>query len=418
MKRSFIQKVSLIISDVLSLFLSLVLVVWLLNWVRPGTAHVVLNNLGVAKLAGLLLIVVFWYQEQYVKRRPVWEEIRLTCTTILVFSLFHLGASYLVSHHVVKILNVLFWICLIFVLPMLRCLVKQILIKLNLWQRDLYIIGFDDNAMATYQLLLANKILGYRFLGFINLDHVIAPVDAVIIDGTRIGYVRENISRAFLDKYVIYNNINRYHSLYYLDLIQALGYQPNYSDLNLDFFNNPVTESTKKFLLKNQLSNYIVVINSGGNNAFEQSGIRMLPYNKIIELLNNLLKTHTVILMGGNIDKHNYDFYIKTINNPNLYNMAGIINLSDSAHILKHATKIYTTDCGAMHLALSQRCQNKMICFFGPTNPNHVLPANQGITVYWDDQDIYDPNYALKGRTSQKNLKYFTKLDLTNICNL
>ena len=236
-----------------------------------------------------------------------------------------------------------------------------------------------------------------------------------IVGGIKVGYVRENISRIFLNKYVLYHDINRYHGLYYLDLLKVLGYQPDYNDLALDFFNDPVTKHTMDLLSQKQFSNYIVVINSGGNNAFEQSGIRMLPQSKIIELLTNILQNHPVILIGGGVDKSNYDAYLKTLNNPNVYNLAGTLNLSDSAYILKHATKIYTTDCGAMHLAITQGCQDKMICFFGPTNPNHVLPPNQGIKVYWTDQDIYDQNYALKGTFTKKSTKYFTQLDLKNI---
>jgi ADP-heptose:LPS heptosyltransferase len=271
-----------------------------------------------------------------------------------------------------------------------------------------------------------------------------------LVGGISVGFVRESISRLFLTKYITYNDISRYHALYYLDLLGAIGHEPNYNDLNLDFFSEPITEATERLLLKNKLyskrskfeipdeqrglqivnnvqnqkdqmmiepsiPNYIVVINSGGNNAFEQSGIRMLPSHKIIEILTNLLKTHPVILIGSSIDENNYDSYIKIINNHNLYNLAGILSLSDSAHILKHATNIYTTDCGAMHLAISQNCQDKMVCFFGPTNPNHVLPPDKRIITYWDDQDIYDPRYALTGRISKKKLDYFTKLNIQKL---
>ena len=92
--KPIIQKISLILSDALSLFLSLVLVIHILNFIRPGDAdYVILSTFGVAKLSGLLLIIVFWYQEQYAKRRPIWEETRLICTTILIFSIFHLYES-------------------------------------------------------------------------------------------------------------------------------------------------------------------------------------------------------------------------------------------------------------------------------------------------------------------------------------
>jgi undecaprenyl-phosphate galactose phosphotransferase len=168
MKKSLIQRASLILSDIISLALSLFLARLVLNVIRPGDTYLSFDTFGVAKLGGLLVIVVFWYQEQYVKRRPSWEEVRLLYQTIFIFALLHLGISYLVSHHVIKLLNVLFWLILLVVLPLLRYLTKLILAKLGLWQRAVYIIGTGNNAMLTYQLFCENKILGYKIASFVT----------------------------------------------------------------------------------------------------------------------------------------------------------------------------------------------------------------------------------------------------------
>ena len=281
------------------------------------------------------------------------------------------------------------------------------------------IIEFDDKFFSLKHIVTAIKYffsLRHKYDYVFALDkHYYFNFLISLVGGVKIGYIREKISKLFLNKYVYYDDINRYHGLYYLDLLSALGYNPNYNDLRLDFFIDSQSPQTSDFLVNNKLDNYVVVVNSGGNNSFEQTGLRMLPQDKIIQLLIHLLKTHKALLLGGNIDLAHYANYTKLINSPNLYNLAGSLTLSDSAHILKLATKIYTTDCGAMHLALSQQCQNKMVCFFGPTNPNHVLPPNSGITIYWDDEDIYDPNYALKGTLPQKNINYFTKLNIIDV---
>src|SRR5579863_2091949 len=149
---------------------SLILAKFLLSVIRPGVDNISLITFGVAKFGGLLLIIVFWYQEQYVKRRPTWEEIRLLYYTIFLFALFHMAFSYFLSHQVIKFLTILFWALLLIILPTFRYIIKSILLKLNLWQRGVYIIGTGANAVAAYKLLISSKILGYRFLGFIDLS--------------------------------------------------------------------------------------------------------------------------------------------------------------------------------------------------------------------------------------------------------
>jgi len=173
MKKSILQRLSLLFTDGVAMVLSLVLAVYFLNLVRPGSQEYIdFNRLGLAKLLGLSILCIFWQLEFYTKRRPIWEEIKLLYTTIFIFALLHFIITFLLSHHIVKLVNVVFWFFLLIIIPILRTITKKILLHMNLWQRSLFIVGTGRNARATYQLLTSgnNSLLGYQLLGFIDLS--------------------------------------------------------------------------------------------------------------------------------------------------------------------------------------------------------------------------------------------------------
>jgi ADP-heptose:LPS heptosyltransferase len=237
-----------------------------------------------------------------------------------------------------------------------------------------------------------------------------------IMGATTIGYKRDILSKLVLDKSVKYNDVTRYHSLYYLDLLAVSGLaRPNYSDIKLDL---SISE-TDKVIVTQKLSNlnidkYIVVVNSGGNNQYEIGGIRMLPDDKIIQLIQGLLDNgYKIILLGGNQDTVHYDTYLDELNYPdNLFNLAGEFNLRESAWLIKSCEHFYTTDCGAMHFGVAMQIFFKMTAFFGPTNPRHIIPLEYITCTVWNDEAIYDPNYQLNGYISSNPPKYFMHLDI------
>ena len=164
-----VQKASLMFSDVLALLISFLLARLILGMLQPEIGHITFKSVGIAKFGGLIVILVFWYQEQYVKRRPSWEELALLCKTIFIFAILHMGISFLISHHVIKLFNVLFWVSVLLLLPMLRYATKLILNNLGLWARNVYIIGTGKNALSTAELLTDNSIIGYKVIAFVAL---------------------------------------------------------------------------------------------------------------------------------------------------------------------------------------------------------------------------------------------------------
>lgn len=234
-----------------------------------------------------------------------------------------------------------------------------------------------------------------------------------------IGFARENISRYLLNYYVIYDNLERYQVCYYLDLLKvsAIG-KPNYDDLKMDI----ILSDTDKIIVNNMvqlfsIDQYIIVTNSGGNNNFEDSGLRMLPEDKILELLNRLIKLpHKIILLGGKLDHGNYNKYINKLpSKNNIINFAGELSLAQSCYLLSKASHFYVTDCGAMHLGIIAGLESNMTCFFGPTNPAHILPSGAKCNVIWNDKDIFDDGYQLYGKIKNDNIRYFQKLNIKQI---
>ena len=232
------------------------------------------------------------------------------------------------------------------------------------------------------------------------------------------GFAREKISQWLLNSFVIYNDTNRYQVDYYLDLLTVSKLaQVNYADIQMELATTSGDkEVINTFLAKHQLSNFIVVTNSGGNNGFENSGIRMLPEDKILELLTKLLSIAPVVLLGGSVDAVNYTNYRDKLDNPqNLFLCAGVLTLPQSVELLKLADHFYVTDCGSMHLGLAAQINDKMTCFFGPTNPRHILPANFAGKIVWQDQDVFDPEYQINGKINNSQLEYFKSLDFCHL---
>ncbi len=242
---------------------------------------------------------------------------------------------------------------------------------------------------------------------------------ANILGGITIGFKREGISRYLLDYSVKYDDVCKYHGIYNLDLLSKIKPQSvNYNDLSLGLaIGNDARIKVDNWLSKANIIDFVVVVNSGGNNAYETNGARMLPKGKVLLLIKELSKIYSkVLLVGGKSDYENYSDYMDCLNSlSNVINIAGVFNLAASAYLLSLSKKSYITDCGALHLAVASGCKDNLVAMFASTNPKHVLPENLVSRAYWSDEDIYDKNYSLYGNKKVKHPEYFTKLKIRDL---
>ena len=239
-----------------------------------------------------------------------------------------------------------------------------------------------------------------------------------ISGSTLVGFAREKISQYLLDKFIVYNSVLHYQSYYYLDLLTISGLGvANYNDIKMELnFTQEDIVIVDDLLNTYDLDEFIVVTNSGGNNQFEQSGIRMLPNNQIILLLKGLLAFNKVILLGSNIDYQNYvDYTDQLDNNKNLFNFAGKLSIAQSCYLLSKAIHFFVTDCGVMHVGLIAGIEDKMTCLFGPTNPAHILPVETKCNVVWNDEIIFDEHYQIYGKIMGRDKQYFQTLQINKV---
>ncbi len=169
----WLQRFALVASDALSMLLAFILGILVTQFYHQDlSSSSMLNffNPGITKFLGILLLLAFAYREHYSKRRPFWEELRQIWLIVGFLLLINLGLAFVLGKGSLKVLIIGFWLTFGVIAPFLRVMIKSILIKANLWQRDLYIIGTGETAYNAYKLFACNRLMGYKLVGLSSLS--------------------------------------------------------------------------------------------------------------------------------------------------------------------------------------------------------------------------------------------------------
>lgn len=180
LKKNTIQKIGLIGADIISLTVAFLLAISLTQRYHLDLFNSPWSNFfhfGVSKLLGVLIIAIFWYAEQYTKRRPFWEELLQTYRIIGLLIVINLGLSFVMGKSSLKVLIVGFWVSFGIVLPLIRICAKLLMSNFNIWQRNLYIIGTATTAKEAYELFALNTLMGYRIKKFVTTNSSVADLD-------------------------------------------------------------------------------------------------------------------------------------------------------------------------------------------------------------------------------------------------
>jgi ADP-heptose:LPS heptosyltransferase len=139
------------------------------------------------------------------------------------------------------------------------------------------------------------------------------------------------------------------------------------------------------FELKNEkIGSYIAFVIGAAH------ATKRLPVEKIIEICNGL--DLPVLLLGGKEDKAIGDI-IASKSNHYVFNICGILNLNQSASVVKQAHKVITHDTGLMHIAAA--FHKDIIAIWGNTIPEF------GMTAYTESVENFEVE-GLKCRPCSK----------------
>jgi len=205
----------------------------------------------------------------------------------------------------------------------------------------------------------------------------------------RIGFAREPISRWFLTDSVAYREL-RHEIHYYLDLLNFVG-EPDRSDIAMEVATSKECETRANSLMEQfRLDGFIGVINSGGNNAGESGFVRRLPSDFFVQLVRNLAQRTKVVLFGNTVDGEYYGAFSFP---REVINLAGRLSFHESLALMRRANRMFTTDCGGMHMA--GVVNRNITAFFGPAHPARKAPLLGNVEIVWPDRDKYDAKYDL-----------------------
>lgn len=206
----------------------------------------------------------------------------------------------------------------------------------------------------------------------------------------RIGFRRRARESFLLARAVRYGAL-RHEIDYYLDLAEAAGCPVIREDVEL--------QGTREAPFACD-PDAVVLVNSGGQNANENSSARRMPDALFAALVEACAARHPVVFLGSASEAGYYDAF----SGADRTNLCGRTSLGEATAVLRQATRVITTDTGLMHLAAAVNRQ--VTAVFGPTHPLRKCPP--GACWAWDDEAQYDPRYELFGTVPSG--RYFASL--------
>lgn len=256
------------------------------------------------------------------------------------------------------------------------------------------VLEFDEHILFGGQALRLGEILeklrGYDIVYVLDKHWVFTLLAWLARVPRRIGFRRRAVEGWFLTQAVPYGEVA--HEVdYYLRLLAASGLAMDASDRRLEL------PAAVAYPLPQP---YTVLVNSGGRNANEQSSVRQLPADLFRALAARVACEQQVVFVGSAPERAYYD----ALGVPGAVNLCGSIALPQVWGVLQDAARVYTTDCGLMHMAGALNANVTGI--FGPTHPRRKCPP--GARFVWRDEPRYEAAYELFGRLPRG--RYFSEL--------
>jgi undecaprenyl-phosphate galactose phosphotransferase len=193
MKKKYICFVLLVAGDCVALFISFYLAFITRKIVLPVIFPTLLSRppLFSAFLSHsylvLIWIVVFGYEKLYIKRQTALEDARILIKSNMIAFAMIAVAVFITKGYFQysRIIIVLAWSFSFGVLPIVRYIVKLLLIRIHLWKKRVLVIGSPEGASSVIEAIARNRTLGYDIVGCLTDDrtHIGESISGVPILG-------------------------------------------------------------------------------------------------------------------------------------------------------------------------------------------------------------------------------------------
>lgn len=178
-KNKLISFSSLIAADIFVIVICYVIAYFIRSSFLPHI-FVRLKNVPLAPLSFYLgqfymvlaWIAIFSYEKLYTKRYPFWTEFRALIKSSTFASFFIIIIIFLTKteFYFSRAIVLMAWLLSLILFPILRTLVKLLLLKFDLWKKKLIILGVHQTSIAVIKNIQKNKTMGYEVIAIIDND--------------------------------------------------------------------------------------------------------------------------------------------------------------------------------------------------------------------------------------------------------
>ncbi len=195
----------------------------------------------------------------------------------------------------------------------------------------------------------------------------------------------------------------------YFDAIKNLGVEND--NLGLDYFEGDENKDIKKILPKQFQAAYIIFALAGTYFT------KKIPFEKWKEMAN--LSPLPIVFLGGSTEKDLAEKLLDEHLEQPVFNACGIINLNQSAALIRDSEMVITGDTGLMHIAAAY--QKKIISLWGNTIPEFgmypYIPKNQTNVLILENNDLSCRPCSKLGfnKCPKKHFNCMMQLDVSNV---
>ncbi len=170
--RNIVYVLLLWITSLSAVFLSMVLALGLRNWISSWTVNFQ-NLLHLLILELLLFSFIAAYRTVYIKRIPLWMEIKELDLCFLLSFLFLFAILALTKMMLVSRLFLAIWMFVgLGLIPLLHYIVKRLMIRFQFYRDNIIIIGANDVGRKAAEYILKEPTMGYNLVGFLDDEKV------------------------------------------------------------------------------------------------------------------------------------------------------------------------------------------------------------------------------------------------------
>jgi len=117
-------------------------------------------------------IFIFALEKLYTKRYPFWEEVKVLLRSasiawaLIMIMIFMARIEVQYSRTII----IAAWLISLVLFPLSRYFLKLLLTRMNLWKKQLFILGVHQTSLQVLNNIRKNKTMGYEVLGFLDDD--------------------------------------------------------------------------------------------------------------------------------------------------------------------------------------------------------------------------------------------------------